>query len=96
MPEDVREKLTENPNYDLEEELGWYNNYGYWNDGAWGYESESEIPEEKLYDDVWVYTPFSVSFVRHTPPPPRNDPPPRPEKPYEHMLGPLEEIQILL
>ena len=94
MPEDVREKLKENPNYDLEEELGWYNNYGYWNDGADGYESESEIPEEKWFDDVWAYTPFSVSFVKHTPPPPRNDPPPRPEKPYEHMLGPLEEIKL--
>ena len=95
MPEDVREKLKENPNYDLEEELGWYNNSNYWPDGS-DSESESEVPEEKFFDDLLVYTPFSVSFVRHTPPPPRIDPPTRPEKPYEHMLGPLEEINILL
>jgi hypothetical protein len=95
MPEDVREKLKENPNYDLEEELGWYNNYDYWNDGS-DSESESEVPEEKLFDDVWAYTPFSVSFVRHKPPPPLPPPPPpRPENPYEFMLGPLEEIHLL-
>jgi len=95
MPEDVREKLIEDPNYDLEEGLDWYNNYGYWNDGAYGYESESDLPEEKWFDDVWVYTSFSVSFVRHTPPPPLPPPPPpRPEKPYDHLLEPLEEIHL--
>lgn len=96
MPEDVKDKLRENPDYDLEEELGWYNNFHYWNDGSDGSDvSESEIPEEKWFDDVWAYTPFSVSFIRHKPPPPRPPtPPPRPENPYEHMLGPLEEIHL--
>jgi hypothetical protein len=94
MPEDVREKLKENNNYDLEE-LGWYNNYNYWND-CYDSVSESEVPEEKWVDDVLVYTPFSVSFVRHKPPPPLPPPPPpRPENPYEFMLGPLEEIHLL-
>jgi len=90
MPEDVREKLKENPNYDLEEELGWYNNYNYWHDG-YDSDSESEVPEEKFFDDVLVYTPFSISFVRHKPR--RNPtPPPRQENPYEYLLEPLEEV----
>ena len=93
MPEDVREKLKENPNYDLEE-LGWYNNYDYycWNEET---EPEPEDPEEKFYDDVWTYTPFSITFIKHKPPPlpPPISPPPPPIVPYEYApTEPLEEI----
>jgi hypothetical protein len=94
MPDDVREKLKENPNCDLDEELGWYNNFSYWNDG-YDSDTESEVPEEKWYDDVWAYTPFTVTFVKHRPPPP--PPPPSPPLipviPYEYApTEPLEEM----
>lgn len=90
MPDDVRDKLTENPNCDLEKELGWYNNWGYWND-----DSDSEEPEEKWYDDVWVHTPFIVSFIKHRPPPPPRILSPPPEIEYEFTpTEPLEEMSL--
>ena len=94
MPEDVREKLKEDPNCDLEEELGWYNHYGYWHDCS-DSESESEDPEEKWVDDVWTYTPFSITFIKHIPPPPPRPqtPPHLPEVEYEYApVEPLEEM----
>lgn len=105
MPDDVREKLKENPNCDLDEELGWYNNWGYWNDGS-DLESEPEEPEEKWCDDVWVHTPFIVSFIKHIPPPRIPSPPPKvrgrspPKTPQlgfesvEYEYAPIEEMNL--
>jgi hypothetical protein len=94
MPDDVREKLKEDPNCDLDEELDWYNHYGYWNQGP-DSEPEPDDPEEKFYDDLWTYTPFSITFIKHEPPtPPRpQTPPPPPIVPYEYALAePPEEM----
>jgi len=94
MPDNVREKLKEDPNYDLDEELDWYNHYGYWHQG-YDSESESDVPEEKFYDDVWTYTPFSITFIKHKPPPPPPPPPPPivPEVEYEYApKEPPEEM----
>lgn len=95
MPDDVRERLKENPNCDLDEELGWYNNWGYWNDVSESdLESEPEEPEEKWCDDVWVHTPFIVSFIKHIPhPTPRITSPP-PEVKYEYAYAPIEEMNL--
>lgn len=88
MPDDVREKLKEDPNCDLEE-LEWNNYYGYYNIGS---DSESEDPEEKFYDDVWVHTPFSITFIRHEPPTPPRIPSPPPKFSYEY--APIEEMSL--
>jgi len=94
MPDNVREKLKEDPNYDLDEELDWYNHYGYWNQGP-DSEPEPDDPEEKFYDDLWVHTPFSITFIKHNPPPPPPPPPPPivPEIPYVYAPAePPEEM----